>query len=97
MSTLVRFFYGSGTVRTNDQGVDLSEFQFVDMDMNAPATWSISQAKDWLTGCLGLNPSIYTVGVHALWIKSRTNAYFILRPVEDTSQWVRWLQGCEKR
>ena len=50
---LVRFFYGSDTVRTNDQGVDLSEFQFVDMDMNAPATWSISQAEDWLTGCLG--------------------------------------------
>ena len=49
MSTLVRFFYGSGTVQTNDQIVDLSEFQLVDMDMNAPATWSISQANDWLT------------------------------------------------
>ena len=26
MSTLVRFFYGSDTVQTNDHGVDLSEF-----------------------------------------------------------------------
>ena len=48
MSNLVRciFYYGSGTIRTNDKGVDVSDFQFVDMDLTAPQTWSVNQLKD---------------------------------------------------
>ena len=68
MSELVKFVvhYGSGTVRTNQTGGDPSEFQFVELELAAPQTWTVSQLKNWLTISFGLNPETYTVGVHAL-------------------------------
>lgn len=99
MSDLVKFvfYYGSDTVQTNEQGVDLSQFNYVELDLTAPQTWSVSQLKEWLTGCLRLNPETYTVGVHAWWTRSSSNIFWILRPIDRTSKWVRWLQGCETR
>ena len=40
MSDLVRcvFYYGSGTVRINEQGADLSEFWCSEVELNAPQT-----------------------------------------------------------
>ncbi|KAK1694130.1 hypothetical protein QYE76_010827 [Lolium multiflorum] len=78
-------------------GVNLSEFKSVEMNMTAPRTWTIEQVKDWLTECFGLNPEVHTVGVHALWTKSITNILWYLRPVDDTSKWVSWLKGSERR
>jgi hypothetical protein len=99
MSDIVKFvfYYGSGTVLTNEHGVDLSQFQYVELDLTAPQTWTVSQLKEWLVGCLGLNPETYTVGVHALWTQSSSNIFWVLRPIDRTSKWLRWLQGCEKR
>ena len=99
MSDLVKFvfYYGPGTVQTNEIGVDLSDFQYIDVPLTAPKTWSLRQLTEWLTGCLGLNTETHTVGVHALWTRSSTNIFFYLRPVQRDSQWVRWLEGCEKR
>ena len=101
MSDVVKctFYYGHGTVLINELGADLSQFQYSELELNSPQTWSISQVKDWLAGCLGLNPEIDTVGVHVLWSKSRSRAdiFFYLRPIDRTSQWVRWLQACETR
>jgi hypothetical protein len=37
------------------------------------------------------------VGVHALWTKSISNISWYLRPVDDTSKWVSWLKGAERR
>ncbi|KAK1662995.1 hypothetical protein QYE76_051154, partial [Lolium multiflorum] len=78
-------------------GVNLSEFKSVEMNMTAPRTWTIEQVKDWLTECFGLNPEVHTVGVHALWTKSISNISWYLRPVDDTSKWVSWLKGSERR
>ena len=99
MSNLVKrlFYYGPGTVVMNELGADLSQFRWSELELNAPETWSISQLKDWLGACLGLNPETQTVGVHALWTKSRSPVFFYLRPIDRTSQMVRWLQGCENR
>jgi hypothetical protein len=91
------FYYGMGSVRSNEMGVDLSEFKSVEMNMTAPRTWTIEQVKDWLTECFGLNPEVHTVGVHALWTKSISNISWYLRPVDDTSKWVSWLKGSERR
>lgn len=91
------FYYGMGSVRSNEMGVDLSEFKYVEMNMTAPRTWTIEQVKDWLTECFGLNPEVHTVGVHALWTKSVSNILWYLRPVDDTSKWVSWLKGSERR
>ena len=84
------FYYGSGTVRSNEMGVDLSEFQFVEMYLTAPKTWTVEQLNDWLTSCFQLNPEVYTVGVHALWTKSTSNIYWYLRPIDGTSKLVNW-------
>ena len=36
------FFYGPGTVQTNEIGVDLSEFENIEVPLTAPQTWSVS-------------------------------------------------------
>ena len=91
------FFTTDLALSTNEIGVDLSDFQYIDVALTAPKTWSLRQLTEWLTGCLGLNTETHTVGVHALWTRSSTNIFFYLRPVQRDSQWVRWLEGCEKR
>jgi hypothetical protein len=99
MSDVVKFifFYGPGNVQTNEIGVDLSEFEHIEVPLTDPQTWSLSQLKEWVTASLGLNTETHTVGVHALWTRSSKNIFFYLRPIERDSQWVRWLQGCESR
>ena len=99
MSDLVKFifFYGPGNVQTNEIGVDLSEFEHIDVALTDPQTWSLSQLKEWVTACLGLNTETHTVGVHALWTQSSSIIYFYLRSIERDSQRLRWLQGCERR
>jgi len=99
MSDVVKFvfYYGSGTVQTTETGADLSEFDYIEVPLTAPQTWSVSQLKEWVTASLGLNTETHTVGVHALWTQSSSIIYFYLRPIERDSQWLRWLQGCERR
>ena len=89
MSNLVKclFFYGPGEVVVNEHGADLGEFRWSELELSDPQTWSISQLKDWLAACLGL-PETDTVGVHALWTKTRSPVFFYLRPIERTSQMV---------
>src|SRR5664279_3851755 len=99
MSDLVKFvfYYGSDIVQTTEIGADLSEFQYIEVPLTAPQTWSVSQLTDWLARSLGLNTKTYTVGVHALWTRSSSKVFFYLRTIQRDSQWVRWLQGCESR
>ena len=99
MTNLVKFvfYYGHGNVRTNDFGADLGEFMCTQLDLTAPQTWSVSQLKEWLTGCLGYNIETYTVSVQALWTKSRKNIFWTLRHVDTDRDWFKWLKGCEDR
>ena len=87
MSNLVKclFYCGPSTVVMNELEADLSQFRWSEFELNALETWSISQLKDWLAACLGLNPETHTVGVHALWTKSRSPVFFYLRPRSDLS------------
>src|SRR3954466_6091724 len=99
MSDLVkiRFHNGPGSVQMCETGADLSEFQYIDVDLPSPQTWSLSEVKDWCAGSLGLDTQTYTVSVHAWWSHSRKNVYFVLKPLQRDSDMVRWLKGCEKR
>ena len=92
-----RFYYGPGTIQTTEMGADLSEFTHIEVPMSAPQTWSVSQLKGWFAASLGLDTVTHTVGVHALWTRSSTIIYFYLRPIQRDSDWVRCLQGCERR
>ena len=95
-NVVFRFFYGAGFVRTNQHGVDLSEFNFMDEVLQNPETVPVTQLKDWLCVRLGLPPT-HTVGVHALWTKSRQTPNFYLRPIEAQQKWVKFVQACQKR
>ena len=88
MSDLVkiRYFYGPGRVQICDTGDDLSQFDYIDIDVPDPQTWSVSQVKDWLAGNLGLDSQMQTVSVHAWWSHSKTNIYFVLKPLECDSE-----------
>ena len=99
MSDVVKFvfYYGDGSVQQNEDGMDLSQFQHIELDLTAPKNWSVSQLKYWLAECLGLNAETHTVGVHALWSRSSKKIRYTLRPIDRDSQWVNWLQGCENR
>jgi hypothetical protein len=50
MSNIVKivFCYGLGNELSNEMEIDLSEFKFVEMDLNVPKTWTVEQLKDWL-------------------------------------------------
>ena len=58
-------------------GVDLSEFEHIEVPITAPRMWSVSQLTEWLTRCLGFNTETYTVGVHALWSRSSSNIFLL--------------------
>jgi hypothetical protein len=36
------FYYGPGTVQTNEMGADLSDFQYIEVPLTAPQTWYVS-------------------------------------------------------
>ena len=95
-NVVFRFLYGPGSVRINQHGVDLSEFRFMDEVLQNPETVPVTQLKDWLCVRLGLPPT-HTVGVHALWTKSRQTPNFYLRPIEAQQKWVKFVQACQKR
>ena len=99
MSGVVKymFYHGPFEVKMAENGVDLSDFYNEEVDVPDPQTWSFSQFKEHLTERLCLDTDAYTVGVHALWTQSRSNAYLYLRPIESDSKWVRWLEGCARR
>ena len=60
MSTdLVPFiiYHGNSEIRYGDSGVDLSEFQVFDIELNSPLDYSRKQVLAWLHEYLGVPPS----------------------------------------
>ena len=60
------FYIGDGTVRKNEMGIDLSEFQPVELELTSPKRWTIEQLTEWLAGGFGINREAYTLSVHVL-------------------------------
>ena len=44
MSDVVKFvfYYGDGSVQQNEDGMNLSQFQHIELDLTAPKNWSVS-------------------------------------------------------
>lgn len=78
-------------------GAHLNEFQYTQVQVSSPKTWSVSQLTEWLVLCLGFNTETHTIGVHALWTRSTGNIFWYLKHIERDDQWVRLLQSCERR
>jgi len=90
-------YYGSGTVRANESGVDLSEFQHVVIPLTDPEKIRISVVQNYLTVNFGFDPNLWTVRIQSLWSKDRTNICWELLPLDRTKQWVSWLASCKRR
>jgi hypothetical protein len=57
MSNLVKFvvYYNHGNVQKKiPVGADLSEFQYVELDLSNPKIWRVCQLMEWLTVNFGL-------------------------------------------
>ena len=89
--------YGAGTVRATESGVDLGEFQNVEIQLTDPEKAKISFVKYFLTANFGLDPNLWTVIIKSVWTKSRTNIFWELLPLDGTKQWVTWLASCKCR
>ena len=38
-----------------------------------------------------------TVSIQAVWTQSVSNICWVLKPIERNSQWLKWLEACERR
>ena len=86
MSDIVKFvfYFGDGSVQKNENGIDLSEFEHMKLELTSPKNWTIEQLTDWLAGGFGIDTEAYTLSVHALWTKSLTDLKFFLKRVNQT-------------
>ena len=90
-------YYVSGTVRANESGVNLSEFQHVVIPLTAPEKVRISVVQNYLTVNFGFDPNLWTVRIQSLWTKNHTNICWELLPLDRTHQWLSWLASCKRR
>jgi hypothetical protein len=51
------------TIWTNQMGANLSEFQYIDLELTAPKTWTVSWLKDWLVCICSIDRSRISDGV----------------------------------
>ena len=80
--------YGAGTVRATESGVDLGEFENVEIQLTEPEKVKISVVQYYLTVNFGFDPNFWTVRIQSLWTKSRSNIRWELLPLDRTNQWV---------
>jgi hypothetical protein len=99
MSESVKFvvYYGPGNVRSNESGVDLTEFAYVELQLTDPEKVNISQLKHWLTTNFSLDPNVCTVSIQSVWSKSRKKKFWELVLIDRTHIWVTWLESCKRR
>ena len=89
--------YGAGTVRASESGVDLSEFENVEMQLTEPEKVKICGVQWYFTVNFGYDPNYWTVRIQSVWTKSQSNIRWELLPLDRTNQWVSWLASCKRR
>ena len=91
MSTdLVSFiiYRGNGEIRYGDNGVDLSEFQVFDTELNSPLYYSRKQVLAWLHEYFGVPPSEHCFRISMLVPKLRENRWrWELYESSNTKKW----------
>jgi hypothetical protein len=71
----LRIYYSDGEIRYGDSGVDLSEFQVFDTELNSPLDYSWKQVLAWLHEYLGVMPSQHRFRISMLVPKLRENGW----------------------
>ena len=70
-----RIYYGNGEIRYRDSGVDLTEFQLFDIELNSPLDYSKKQVLSWLHEHLGVQPTQHHSRISMLVPKKRENGW----------------------
>ena len=58
-------YYSYGTVRTNEHGVDLSEFDNMEIPLTDPEKARISVVQEYFTKNFGFDPDLWTVRIQS--------------------------------
>ena len=90
-------YYGPGTVKSNELGVDLSEFACGQLSLPDAERKNIRQVKYWLTTSFSLDPNVCSVSIQAVWTKSAQHIKRELKPIDRTYKWLAWLRCCRER
>ena len=83
-----RNYYGNGEIRYGDSGVDLTEFQLFDIELNSPLDYSRKQVLAWLHEHLGVLPTQHHFRISMLVPKKRENGWrWELYEGSNTKKW----------
>jgi len=83
-----RIYHGDGEIRYGDSGVDLSEFQVFDIELNSPLDYSRKQVLAWLHEYLGAPLSEHCFRISMLMLKLRENGWrWELYEASNTKKW----------
>lgn len=99
MSTKVQFalFSGSGNVRYDANGVDLSEFSSTTKGIDRPLERSFASVNNWLMKGFKIDPTIYEITVKVIVNTSTEGCFWDLMVVDSTETWKRYLEMAFER
>ena len=93
----IRIFYGHGDVIEGPNGVDLSNFPDIIVELQNPERANITDLKEWFVRMFGMDGNLYSVKVQCLYLTSVNPVNFVLKPADRTKQWRTWLNWCRRR
>jgi hypothetical protein len=70
-----RIYYGNDEIRYGDNGIDLTDFQLFDIELNSPLYYSQKQVLAWLHEHLGVPPTQHHFRISMLVSKKRKNGW----------------------
>ena len=83
-----RIYYGNDEIRYGDSGVDLTDFQLFDIELNSPLDYSRKQVLAWLHEHLGVLPTQHHFRISMLVPKKRENGWrWELYEASNTKKW----------
>ncbi|CAO2045320.1 unnamed protein product [Urochloa humidicola] len=95
-SNVIKIFYGNGEIIHGPTGVDLSRFPETSVEHPNPEFASIRDLKEWFVAFFQMDPSIYSVTIQCLYLKSVNPVMFELRDDDRTYKWKKWVQWCRR-
>ncbi|CAN6346534.1 unnamed protein product [Urochloa humidicola] len=95
-SNVIKIYYGNGEIIHGPTGVDLSHFPDTSVEHPNPELASIRDLKEWFVSFFQMDPSVYSVTIQCLHVKSVNPVIFELRDADRTYKWKKWVQWCRR-
>ncbi|CAN6224377.1 unnamed protein product [Urochloa humidicola] len=95
-SNVIKIHYGNGEIIHGPMGVDLSCFPDTSVEHPNPELASLRDLKEWFVSFFQMDPSVYSVTIQCLYVKSVNPVIFELRDADRTYKWKKWVQWCRR-